>query len=197
VKIALYVEGYTERALSSFLKRWLDQKLAQRVDIRPVRFSGSGDYQKTFARRANKDLAESDLIAVIGLLDLYGVRLDFPKGLSTNLKCDWAKAELERQGPPRFKQHFAVHETEAWLLSDPSIFAGPIGRRLESYQANPESVDLQEPPSKLLKRVYATEGRDYQKVTEGSKLLSKLDPGVAYAKCPHLRMLLDDMLTLV
>jgi hypothetical protein len=31
VKFALYVEGYTERALSSFLKRWLDPRLTREV----------------------------------------------------------------------------------------------------------------------------------------------------------------------
>jgi hypothetical protein len=194
VKFALYVEGYTERALSSFLKRWLDPRLSQPVAVAPVRFSGSGDYQRSFAQRANRDLGGSQLIAVIGLLDLYGARLDFPRGLSPNAKCVWAKTELERQvGHPRFKQHFAVHEIEAWLLSDASIFPSSIGQRLERHQANPESVDLEEPRAKLLERIYP---RGYQKVTEGSKLFSKLDPEVAHAKCPHLRMLLDDMLAL-
>jgi len=50
VKFALYVEGYTERALSSFLKRWLDPRLSRGVGIDPVRFSGSGDYRKSFAK---------------------------------------------------------------------------------------------------------------------------------------------------
>jgi hypothetical protein len=39
-------------------------------------------------------------------------------------------------------------------------------------------------------------GREYKKVEDGSALFGKLDPHRAYEKCPHLRILLDDMLSL-
>jgi hypothetical protein len=197
VKFALYVEGYTERALSSFLKRWLDPRLSREVGIDPVRFSGSGDYRKSFVQRAGRDLNSSRLIAVIGLLDLYRAGLEFPPNITTDAKCTWAKAQLERQiGDSRFRQHFAVHETEAWLLSDHEIFPVAIGFRLMDFAVRPESVNLQQPPAKLLHRVYRTYGREYKKVVDGSALFGKLDPNRAYERCPHLRMLLDDMLAL-
>ena len=91
MKFALYVEGYTERALSLFLKR-LDPRLSREVGIDPVRFSGSGDYRKSFAQRAAKDLSSSRLIAVVGLLDLYRSGLEFPPNMGTDAKCTWAKA---------------------------------------------------------------------------------------------------------
>ena len=78
MSLALFVEGYTERALSSFLKRWLDPRLPRPVGVDPVRLSGSGEYLKIFARRAKKDLDSGRLIGVIGLLDLYGAPLRFP-----------------------------------------------------------------------------------------------------------------------
>ncbi|MGA3043580.1 MAG: DUF4276 family protein [Bryobacteraceae bacterium] len=197
MKFALYVEGYTERALSAFLKRWLDPRLSIDVRVDPVRFSGSGDYLKSFAQRAKKGLDSGRLTAVVGLLDLYRVGLDFPPNLTTDEKCTWAKAELERQvGDPRFRQHFAVHETEAWLLSDPEIFPTPIRERLKRPAKRPESVNFREPPAKLLERAYRAEGLDYKKVTDGSKLFAKLAPNLSYERCPHLRMLLDDMLSL-
>jgi hypothetical protein len=34
----------------------------------------------------------------------------------------------------------------------------------------------------------------YKKVTHGSALFSKLDPNLAYTKCPRLKELLDEML---
>jgi hypothetical protein len=57
-------------------------------------------------------------------------------------------------------------------------------------------VNFEEPPAKLLHRVYRAHRREYKKVVDGSALLNKLDPDRAYEQCPHLRMLLDDMLLL-
>jgi hypothetical protein len=197
VNFALFVEGPTERAIPAFLKRWLDPRLSNPVGVRSVSFQGSGDYVKSFAQRAKKDLDSGGLIAVIGLLDLYGAALEFPPDSTTDNKYKWAKTKLEREvGDSRFRQHFAVHETEAWLLSDPGIFPPAIGKRLKNRAHRPESVNFQRPPAKLLHQVYSADGRDYKKVVNGSALFNNLDPNRAYRRCPHLKMLLDDMLSL-
>jgi hypothetical protein len=67
VNFALFVEGSTERAIPAFLKLWLDPRLSRPVGVKPVTFKGSGDYLKSFAQRARKDLDSGGLIAVIGL----------------------------------------------------------------------------------------------------------------------------------
>jgi hypothetical protein len=36
----------------------------------------------------------------------------------------------------------------------------------------------------------------YKKPLEGSNLFRKLDPELAYSRCPHLQLLLDDILNL-
>jgi hypothetical protein len=186
-----------ERAVPAFLKLWLDPRLSRPAGVKPVRFKGSGDYLKSFVQRARKDLDSSGLIAVIGLLDLYGAPLFFPPNLTADAKYICAKAELERRAQrSRFRQHFAVHETEAWLLSDLGIFPTAIRDRLESYANRPESVNFQQPPAKLLQQLYGPNGREYKKVEDGSTLFGKLTPDLAYEKCPHPRMLLDDMLSL-
>jgi len=41
-----------------------------------------------------------------------------------------------------------------------------------------------------------TEDKALPKVTNGRELFGRLDPNVAYGKCPRLRELLDVMLTL-
>ena len=103
------------------------------------------------------------MIAVIGLLDLYGAPLSLPPSLTVDAKYTWAKAELERRvGDRRFRQHFAVHETEAWLLSNPEIFPAAIRDRLKSASYRPESVDFQQPPAKLLHQLYSAAGNDYK-----------------------------------
>lgn len=195
MKLALHVEGYTERALPAFLKRWLDPKLSEAVRIAPINLLGSGSYLSSFANRVTRDLASGRLTAAVGLLDLYGLGLPFPQNLTTDEKYTWAKAELERRvGDARFRQHFAVHETEAWLLSDPAIF--PSGLRSHVATGNPESVNFREPPSKLLRRIYRKHGREYKKTVDGPALFQKLAPERVYERCPHFRALLDDMLSL-
>lgn len=197
MNFALFVEGKTERAIPAFLKRWLDPRLSRPVGVAPVNLQGSGGYLKNFAQRARRDLDSGKLTAVIGLLDLYGAPLSFPPNSTTDAKYTWAKAELEqRVGHPRFRQHFAVHETEAWLLSDAEIFPAAIRARLENSANQPESVNFQQPPAKLFQQAYRAVGREYKKVVDGSALFGRLDPNRAYERCPHLRMLLDDMLSL-
>ena len=103
MKLILFVEGDTERRL--------DPRITRPIRIAPVKFDGSGDYRKYFARRAKRFLASEDCFAVIGLLDLYGSGLAYSDTASRDAKYDWAKRKLERDvGDPHFRQHFAVHE---------------------------------------------------------------------------------------
>jgi hypothetical protein len=98
---------------------------------------------------------------------------------------------------PRFHQHFAVHETEAWLLSDPQILPKDVRASLPGRCAQPELVNFDEPPAKLLERLHRDKlGRSYKKVTDGANLFARLDPGAAQSKCPNLKRLLEDMLSL-
>lgn len=56
-------------------------------------------------------------------------------------------AELEapgrEAGHKKFKMFFAVHETEAWLLSQPELFPQKVRGRIEKHRARPEAVNLQ------------------------------------------------------
>jgi len=184
VRIELLVEGATEQvALPSFFKRWLDERLPAPISVKPVSFKGNGQYLTSFAQRVNRDLEFSEKIAAVGLLDLYGATLESPPNAD---KYAWAKPELEsRVGHPRFRQHFAVHEVEAWLLSDPKIFPEPVRKRLAGASHRPESVNFRKPPSKLLQQVYLSEKRTYKKTLDGRALFNKLDPNMAYEKCPY------------
>lgn len=61
----------------------------------------------------------------------------------------------------------------------------------------PEQVNFNEPPAKLLKKIYKNEQRKgYKKTTDGLQLFKKLDPGQAAKKCPYLRQTLEEMLAL-
>jgi hypothetical protein len=139
-----------------------------------------------------------DIIAVIALLDLYGPTFYPDDKQMTPERYEWAKRHLEKQvGHPKFHQHFAVHELEAWLLSDPAIFPAEIKKSLVGKYVAPEKVNSLEPPAKLLENLYRMNlKRAYRKPIDGKALFHKLSPAAAYDKCPYLKALLDEMLTL-
>jgi hypothetical protein len=194
VRFILFVEGYTEReAIGQFIKRWLDPMLSGRAGIRIVRFNGCSHFLGDISARARMHLEgpqRSDIIGGIGLLDLY-IPGFYPEHLSsTEQRYAWAVQEIEgRVAHPKFRMFFAVHEVEAWILSQPELLPDSVRRMLPSTASQPESIDFDE-------RLYRTQqrGRSYKKRTYGRNLLDRLDPAVAYQKCPHLAELLDYML---
>lgn len=199
MKIILFVEGVTEkRAVPEFLKRWLDPKTNQRIGIDVVRFEGCLELIKDSPKKAKMYVERAEVITVIALLDLYGSCTFPPSKKSVSERYDWAKHELESKvNNAKFLQFFAVHEVEAWFLSNPDIFPSQVKSSINNKTHRPEEVDFDEPPSKLLNRVYRLKtGRDYKKVTQGQQLFKKLDPSNAYDKCPYLKQLLDKMLEL-
>jgi hypothetical protein len=76
VKFVLFTEGATERGvIGPFLKRWLDPRLIQPVGIHPVKFTGWSELIGEAPKRTRLYLEGPDkdeIIAVIGLMDLYG-----------------------------------------------------------------------------------------------------------------------------
>jgi len=197
MKFVLFVEGDTEsQSIPSFLKRWLDPRLSTPVGIRAVRFEGWAQLVKDAPTKAKLYLSTHNVIAVIALLDLYGPIFYPEKENTAEKRYRWAKLHMEDVvGQEKFFQFFAVHEVEAWLLSDPSIFPRSIRPLVEKMSQSPETIDNTMPPAKRLNDIYRQKTRKrYKKVVHGRDLFAKLDPNVAYEKCPRLRELLDAML---
>ncbi|MGH7599623.1 MAG: DUF4276 family protein [bacterium] len=202
MKFILFIEGHTEKkALPQFLKKWLDPKLAKPVGIKTVRFEGWPELVKDTPKKALMHLngpEQHDLVAVIALIDLYGPTF-YPADKQTSKdRYDWAKIHFENKvNHPKFRQFFAVHETEAWLLRDSNLFPAEIKNALPKNLQHPEEINFDVPPAKLLERIYKQKTqRPYKKVVHGSELFSKLDPGLAYKKCPRFKELLNEMLKL-
>ena len=202
-KFILFVEGYTEMTgLAGFLKRWLDARLDVPVGIDPVRFEGWSDLVRDGKKKANVYLTsskQSEIIAVIGLIDLYGV--DYYPDEITGVKerYQWLKNDIEQKvGQARYRQFFAVHETEAWFLASLSEFPTEVRKTLEKKVLYPERVNFDTPPAKLLEATFSRElKRDYKKVTEARNRFPKLDPELVSAKCPYLQEMLNELLRLV
>ncbi len=202
MRIILFVEGHTEnKALPKFFKKWLDPKIDKPVGIKTVRFDGWPELVKDAPLKAKMHLngpAKNDIVAVISLLDLYGPTF-YPDQLTEcKDRYDWAKKYLEKKvNHPKFFQFFAVHEIEAWLLSQPDIFPIKVKKAFPNKIQYPETVNFNEPPAKLLESIYRLHtSRSYKKVVNGKELFGKLDPDVAYQKCPKLKELLDKLLEL-
>lgn len=198
MKLVLFVEGHTEKkVLGPFLKRWLDARLPRPVRLVVVRFEGWQDFYKGIEGKVRLHLTDPEVSGTVGLLDLYGPTF-YPEHLGSSAERGaWAKHHIEaRVDQPRFRQHFAVHETEAWLLSQPTLLPSGVARGLPGRAAlQPESVNSDQPPAKLLDRLYRVhEKRGYQKVIDGANLFTRLDPDMACSKCPSLKLLLEDLL---
>jgi len=200
MKFILFVEGKTEKkAIPDFIKRWLDARLSQSVRITPVKFEGNSDFYNGCAKKAQMylDGNESDkIIGVIGLLDLYGFPF-YPKDKSgIKDRFLWGKKYFEKEvARKKFRMFFAIHETEAWLFSNPNLFPSSIRKAFPGKAKEPETINFNLPPAKLLDKLFSEKTkRGYKKVTQGKELFDQLDPNVAYDKCPYFKALLDEML---
>lgn len=202
MKFVLFVEGHTERrVLPDFLKRWLDPQMRQPVGIQVVQFEGWPEYVAEIAKKVSLNLSGpkgNQIIAAVGLLDLYGPTFYPAEMREPVARYTWAKQYLEQKvAQPKFHQHFAVHEIEAWLLASASIFPEEVRGRFPGRCMEPERVNFREPPKRLLDRLYRQHlHRSYKEVTDGANLFQSLSPDVASQKCPFLRQLLDEMLQL-
>ena len=202
MRFVVFVEGHLERiALPGFLSSWLNSATTQRVGINVIRFQGGGEFKNKLASAVRRHLngpSNFDLIAIIGILDLYGVNY-YPNHVSTvQERYDWLCQHFENKVDcAGFHMFSAVHELEAWILSQTEILPAEVRRALPGRVQNPESVNFDNPPSKLLQRLYREKlRRDYKKIVDGSSLFSQLDPSVAREKCPYLKKMMDKLLSL-
>lgn len=202
MKFILFVEGDTEhKALPPFFKRWLDPQLDAPVGIQSVKFNGWSDLRKEVKTKAHLYLnssQSSEILAVISLMDLYGPDFYPTDKQTADERYDWAKETVESEvNHPKFRQFFAVHEVEAWLLSQPDIFPHQVQKDLNKKVSQPEHVNFNQPPSELLNSLYEKHlKRNYKKVVNGEELFKKLTPQEAYNKCPRLKEMLNEMLDL-
>ncbi|HKI18372.1 MAG TPA: DUF4276 family protein [Isosphaeraceae bacterium] len=202
MKFILLVEGSTERnSAGAFLKRWLDPQLSQPIRIQVVPSKGYAKLARDMAEKARMHLEgprRDEIIAVIGLMDLYGPNF-YPNNLTTvEERYTWAVEHFEKEvGLDSFRMFFAVHEFEAWLLSHPDIFPRDVRDALVAKKLQPERVNFNDPPATLLDQMYQQiMKKGYKKTTYGKDLFAKLDTSIAVQQCPYFRKMLEEMLSL-
>ncbi|BDI33280.1 hypothetical protein CCAX7_53310 [Capsulimonas corticalis] len=204
MKFIVFVEGYTEEAiLGDFLGRCMKAHFPEgkSVGIKTVRFDGWAAIHRDVAKHAKLYLNGPDrekIVAVISLIDLYGPTIYPAEKQSIVDRHAWGVKHMqEKVNDPRYRHFFAVHETEAWLLSDPAIFPPKAHDALKPLRNRPETVNNDEPPAKRLETIYRSKlNRSYDKVTDGKNLFPKLQPQPALAACPYLKQMVDEMVEL-
>lgn len=203
-RIALFVEGDTERGdarqktLPTFFHNWLDPQLPSlsKVGIHAVKFQGVSDYLDDLPTKLELYLSERRANYVVGLVDLYGLppsRVDLSDCATVAEKVEKARRQIRSLVPDafkrRFRQHFAVHEVEAWLLAYPERWPPEV--RDQITRRPPEQVNFNEPPAKFLKRIL---GGKYKKTVRAKNFFPHVDPQAAIDKCPFLALLAYDLL---
>jgi hypothetical protein len=177
VKFEIISEGKTERdSLAKFLKSWLDPKLATPVRINVTNEEGFAKVLHKISAKAKAKLeapGNEEIIGVIGLIDLYGP--EYPRRLeSVAERYTQTKEEIEQKvDNPRFRMHFAVHEVEAWLLSDKRIFPRAIQDLWSANMRPPEEVNFNEPPAKFEQALQTSDGKELQKDRQRQRTLRK------------------------
>ena len=196
MKIAVLVEGRTEKAFIPFLREFLKIRLAGRMpNIDPFPYHGRIPKEDKLRRTVEALLrnGRSPSDAVIALTDVYTGTNDFIDAADAKLKM-----QLWVGNNSRFYPHAAQHDFEAWLLpfwSDIQVLAG---HNKGAPPGPPESVNHNRPPSRHIQELFriGTCRDDYSKPRDAARILRGKDLTIAANKCPELKAFLNTILTL-
>lgn len=200
MKIAILVEGATEKAFKPILVDFLKQYLQQRMPKLKFVTSGAGgriakgDKLKS---QVEKLLSGKDAYdAVIALTDVYtdtkGTR-DFEDAADAKTKMKtWVGNN------PKFYPHAAQHDFEAWLLPFWSTIQKLAKHNKSVPGDNPELVNHNNPPSKRIKEIFeqGKSPRSYDKARDALKILEQNNLMVSVQACPELKAFINTILTL-
>lgn len=190
--IILLVEGATETALKNKLKSFLDERAMKegkpRVALRTKDIMTPN--RKRLGRRVQLELRDPKVTAVVGLIDVY------PEFRSADEARRFLREAVGKES--RFYPHAAQYDVEAWLLPYWDFICRRLGVQRASPGANPEMVDLDNPPSRRLQELYrsAKPPRKYVKPIEMAAILRGQDLTVAAAQCAELKGFLNTLLDL-
>jgi hypothetical protein len=195
VKIAILVEGRTEKAFLPRLREFLKPRVTgnmPNLDIVP--YDGRIPKEAKLRRTVESLLSgRNPALAVIALTDVYTGTADFYDAAD-------AKAKMRSWVGPndRFHPHVAQHDFEAWLLPYWSEIQKVAGHNRTAPPGPPEMVNHNRPPSFHIKEIFriGTCRDDYSKVRDAKRILQNQDLSIAAAACPELRAFLNTILQL-
>ena len=195
MRIAILVEGRTEKAFLPHLQALLAGRLADKMPRLIVRkYDGPIPKDRKLRMTVENLLGGRDKVdAVIALTDVYTGRKDFLNAADAKAKMhNWVGQN------DRFHPHVAQHDFEAWLLPYWSEIQKFAGHNRIAPQGPPELVNHNRPPSYHIKEIFriGTCRDDYSKVRDAQRILRNQDLSIAAAACPELRAFLNTILQL-
>lgn len=195
MRIAIIVEGKTERAFLPFLRAFLNPRLAGSMPrLDPLPYDGRIPSEDKLRRVVNNLLSgRSPADHVIALTDVYTGTQPFDFVDATDAKSKmrrWVGRE------PRFHPHAAQYDFEAWLLPYWPSIQRLAGHNRACPPGNPENVNHNNPPAHRLRQIFEV-GRcrdSYVKPRDAAKILRENDLSVAVAACSELKQLVNTIL---
>lgn len=194
VRIALIVEGETERTFLPALRRYLNTFLPDKMPtIRAVPKNGRVPKERKLRSLVENLLSGSDAYdAVIALTDVYTGTQDF-----TNAEDAKQKMRGWVGDNPKFFPHAAQHDFEAWLLPYWKTIQEIAKHNKTAPGGKPEDVNHYSPPAHHLREIFHLgKLREYNKPRESARILDKNGLSAAVNQCPELKSLINTILTL-
>ena len=195
MKIAIMVEGKTERAFKPHLIAFLQGRLQGRMP-RLDMFLYHGRIPKgDELRRAVERLLSGRQAAgaVIALTDVYTGTKDFRDATDAKKKMrQWVGDN------PAFHPHAAQHDFEAWLLPYWSEIQKVAGHNRSAPSGTPETVNHSRPPAYHIQEIFriGTCRDDYSKPRDANRILRNKDLVIAAEQCPELKAFLNTIIRL-
>lgn len=195
MKIALIVEGETEKAFLPCLREFLRRRLrAAMPNIDPFPYDGripsGGKLRRIVENLLSGRRAADEVVAVT---DVYtGAQPpDFLDAADAKAKMrQWVGQE------PRFHPHAAQYDFEAWLLPYWPTIQALAKHNKACPSGNPEAVNHNNPPARRIKEIFEIgKCRDsYVKPRDAARILRENDLAVAVSRCPELKALVNTIL---
>lgn len=200
-KVLILVEGYAEeKFVKAILKPYFEPK---GIFVIPINLKGVGNYT-IIRNEVNRLLKDSSSSLVTTMIDLYRIPSDFPqkKGV-TKTHTGIQKVNIlekgfrEDIGVDKFLPYLQLHEFEALLFSDVSMFSKlkDVGNKIKSFEIivqeieNPEDIN-DEPntsPAERIKKILP----HYIKDISGIIVAQQIGLEKMREKCPHFNEWLE------
>jgi len=195
VKIAVPVEGETEKVFKPHLLGFLSGRLAGNMPkLKFFTYDGRIPKEQKLRRVVENHLNDG-YDAVIALTDVYTGDRDFKDAAGAKTKMnEWVDQ------PSGFYPHVALHDFEAWLLPYWSSILELAKTNKRAPSGKPEKVNHDRPPSRHLKDLFVSgkrKGRfSYNKPRDANRILEGQDLIVAANACPELKAFLNTIMRL-
>ena len=193
MRIAIIVEGKTERAFKPFLVDHLKTRLSGRMPR--LEFSShdgripTGRKLRVIVENFLND-SKQPADAVIALTDVYtgSNPPEFPTAEDAKKKMrEWVGEEK------RFHPHVALHDFEAWLLPYWNKIKKITGCNRNAPHSSPEQVNHGKSPAYHLAEVFrlGPKTQSYVKTRDAGRILRGEDLSISINACPELKAFVD------